>query len=216
MRKKLIVSSLLLFTALSFSYDFEKLKSSYSKEDFVSNGYDAFMQKVETNGLAHKMSQADIQSALESILDDLESGDSELVITGLADEGFDEAEIKEILKASDINTTELSANTLEHLGENRIDEVVDEYIKTGVIPEGYTALTEYFNKIKTIQDEIAELRKERAETIKERAEIKKETAEIKKERAEIEKDIKRINALLEQINKIKGIMKKVDSTSIKK
>ena len=209
MRKKLIVSSLLLFTTLSFSYDFEKLKSSYSKEDFVSNGYDTFMQKVETNGLAHKMSQSDIQSALESILDDLESGDSELVITGLADEGLDEAEIKEILKASDINTTELSANTLEHLGENRIDEVVDEYIKTGVIPEGYTAFTKSFNEIKTIQDEIAELKKRGAEA-------DKQIAETIKERAEIEKDIKRINALLEQINKIKGIMKKVDSTSIKK
>jgi hypothetical protein len=205
MRKKLIVSSLLLFTTLSFSYDFEKLKSSYSKKDFVSNGYDAFMQKVETNGLAHKMSQADIQSALESILDDLEGGDSELVIAGLADEGFDEAEIKEILKASDINTTELSANTLEHLGENRIDEVVDEYIKTGVIPEGYTALTKYFNRIKTIQDEIAELKKRGAEADKRGAEADKKLATLK-----------RINALLDKINDLKKVMEKADSSAIKK
>jgi hypothetical protein len=44
MRKKLIISSLLLSSTLSFSYDFAGLESGYSKEGFISMGFDTFFK----------------------------------------------------------------------------------------------------------------------------------------------------------------------------
>lgn len=187
------------------TYDFDKLDTSNDKNNFVNKWYDAFFKWLVKSFKIKGKSDDDIQLILWSIVSDLEWWDYDLVISSLVDEWLDEKYINKLLKASIVvEKPTLSKNTLDNLWKNRINEVVDEYISTWVIPEWYKVFTEYFNQIWEIMKEISYLNKKEKAIIKESEEAKRKWEEAKREIQQIKKLLKQIESIKNQMGSIKN------------
>jgi len=201
MRKKLIVSSLLLFTTLSFSYDFESLEVPYSEKKFNEKGCGAIITLLEKK-MTKKLKDADeydeeeVALFLTNIASDVADGDKEAVADALSEAEFDKEEIALILKQLPESPPPIDPDLIANLGKIDVDKVVKDYLETGVIDSKN-------KKFKASIEELGVLYKD----------IEKLDKDIEKLDKDIEKNKEKIKRYKEIQKKIKGIKKAMSGIS---
>ena len=158
MRKKLIVSSLLLFTTLSFSYDFESLEVPYSEKKFNEKGCGAIITLLEKK-MTKKLKDADeydeeeVALFLTNIASDVADGDKEAVADALSEAEFDKEEIALILKQLPEAPPPIDPYLIANLGKLDVDKLLEDYLKTGKLAPKYEKYRASLNKIVKLLDE---------------------------------------------------------------
>ena len=179
--------------------DYYPSNSSYSKEDFNNKWFWDFLKLIESklNEIWHD--KDDIKLLLENIVDDLESWDTEWVRIYLSDEWLNKDLIDSIINKMP-KTLAIAPELINNLWNVDMDKVIDEYVKTWIIPEWYISFESYFKKIwASIKERNAIIERwKKAEKDRRKArEMLKMIEEIKKKIRNSMKDIS-----LEKINNI--------------
>ena len=188
MRKKLIVSLLLLFTTLSFSYDFESLEVPYSEKKFNEKGCGAIISLLEKK-MTKKLKDADeydeeeVALFLTNIASDVADGDKEAVADALSEAEFDKEEIALILKQLPESPPPIDPDLIANLGKIDVDKVVKDYLETGVIDSKNKKFKASIEELGVLYKDIEKLDKDiekNKEKIKRYKEIQKKIKGIKK------------------------------------